>query len=704
MKVSIVNMGESFDKIDRFVSWSSKFFVPEKKPKTKKKLVDTCKYFATCDFETTNDKELRQAFVYSWAFCFRGRVLVGRDMNSFMYFIEHLSSALGSLRLFVYWHNLSYDVTFVQGYYHFKPEECFYTQPRKMLYCNLFDNIEFRCSYLLTGLNLHTFTNEMNVKHKKKSGEKFDYTKYRTPYDGLRKDTELWYIINDVRGLLEALEVFYGDDTVFTIPYTKTGFVRRDIKKACYKIPWKVRESWGLSYEAFLASREAFRGGNTHESRFYADNDTITEDCEGNDFCSHYPTQMLLSSHFPARAFTHKGKLTWSEYNWFIERQHMCGIFRITMENARLREPTWACPYIPLAKVRKERKAVLDNGRLLAFEYAEMTVTDIDIMIIKFEYDVDITITDSYLSATAPLPKPIRDVVMKYYEGKTSLKGVEGMEIIYNNEKTKLNACYGNFVMSSVQRLLLYDDKNQEYKYSKEFKGEEYDNQEALERAILENFNKKGLPNYSIGVFVTALARLQLEIVMSILPPYAMIYCDTDSLKYHGVSHHIFDEYNEYCRKQAEEKGLFAFNKKGEKKYLNQFTYEEHYKRFKGLGAKKYSYEDDDGKLHLTCAGVNKKKGAKELEKYNGLESFKNGFVFVEAGGVSATYNDKSNMTIYRKGKPIEIRKNIYLENSTYTLGQDEKYEWVIEIAMRYLHGEIDNEYNEWYNDDTDIR
>ena len=39
---------------------------------------------------------------------------------------------------------------------------------------------------------------------------------------------------------------------------------------------------------------------------------------------------------------------------------------------------------------------------------------------------------------------------------------------------------------------------------------------------------------------------------------------------------------------------------------MGLFEIEDHIKRFKTMGAKKYAYEDDEGKLHITIAGVNK--------------------------------------------------------------------------------------------------
>lgn len=720
MKVKVIKAWEygkpqpDTSKIDTFIEWCSKYFIPEKKPKTKKKLDTYCKYFATCDLECTNYKPLKQAFCYAWAFCFRGRVFVGRDLQSYLYFMGKLSDTLGEMHLIIYWHNYSYDWAFVSGVYKFSASECFFTNPRKILYANMFGNLNNRCSYLLSGLSLRNFTKQMNVKHIKLSGEKYDYSRVRTSYSGMKK-YELRYLINDVRGLLEALEKFFKaeNDTVYTIPYTKTGFVRRDIKKACNKISYKRRLDWGLSYEAFVVCQEAFRGGNTHTSRFYANEGTILSNISSNDFCSSYPSVMLLSSHFPKRGFQHTGALTEEQYNDFIFNRGMCGVFRIRMEDVKLKNPTWACPYLPLAKVRKVRKPILDNGRILACDSCEISVTDIDIYILQFEYNFKMEIYDSFVCKAGPLPDEIKEVIFKYYKNKTELKGVTSedgsIESFYMNQKGALNSTYGNMVMNSCQRILEYHDDKQEFKYSKKVKidGEEkeIENEEELNRIILEKYNKKGLPSFAVGVFVTALARLELEKVMSKLPNFSFVYADTDSLKYINCDHSIFDEYNKEVIEKCEKMGMYAFTQKGEKKYLQVFEFEEQYKKFTSLGAKKYAYIDQEDKLHLTCAGVGKVKGAKELEENGGLSAFKLGFVFRKGGGVCATYNDTYSGLLELDGHKIPLTKNIYLEESTYTVGQEVNHQVIARIAFKYIMDgslDIENEYNDWYNVFTD--
>ena len=709
MKLVIHKAEEPYTKLDSFVNWCSKYFevLPTRK-NAKKKDKNWCKNFATADFETTNDKEIKEAFVYAWSFCFMGRVLIGRDMKSFNYFLEKLSESLGDTKLVIYWHNYSFDWSFESGYYHYTAKECFFTQPRKILYARQFGNIENRCSYLLTGLNLANLTKQMNVKHKKKSGEKFDYSKYRTPYTDMKK-YELIYLRNDTRGLWESLVKFYEteNDTVRTIPYTKTGFVRRDINRACETLPYSMRMGWQLDYEAYKACKEAFRGGNTHANRRYAEENTIVENVNSNDFCSAYPSAMLSSSHFPRRNFYHKGPITLDECKELLN-DNKCAILRVHFSKIKLRDRDWGCPYLAFAKCRNVVNHIPDNGRILKAEALDTTITDLDLRILFFEYEwSEMIIYDSFFSQCAPLPEAIRKVIMKYFKNKTELKGVTSddgsTEAFYQNQKEKLNASYGNCVMDSIQTVIEYDDQEQEYSDKlKRMKADVNTTDaeiEEYEKKLLRDYNKKGVLPYSVGVFVTSICRFELEKCLALLPVHSFVYADTDSIKYTGVDHSIFDNYNKHIIDIDNRMGLFADTIKGERKYLGLFELEtkEPYKEFSTLGAKKYCYIDQDGTLHLTCAGVNKKKGGKELEENGGIKAFKNGFIFRKSGGITATYNDKSNRIIYRDGKPIEIRKNIYLEESTYTVGQTEDYRTVIDLTLKAHNGTLENYEEEWY-------
>lgn len=693
--MTITSATDYKDKVDAFAKWAKQFYILEKKPKGSRNKKKYVKYFATADFETTNDDETQNSFVYSWAFCFKYKVIVGRTLQSFMYFLARLTEDLDDKCMIIYFHNLSFDITFIQGVWHFGLEDCFCMDSRKFLRAYMGDQFELRCSYLLTNMSLSMFTKEMKVKHRKLLGEKFDYSIYRTPAKALKR-YELNYIINDVLGQYEALCALFsiGDgngnaDTVYTVPLTSTGYVRRDIKKALTKLPYSKRKEWQLDYEAYKACKEAMRGGNTHGSRFYSD--TILSNVNSNDFASAYPSAMIFSDRFPKRNFYRKGAISLNDFYYF--RKHNCMIVRVRFWNLRLHDQFEACPYLSLSKVRNEKRVLLDNGRILECAFCETTMTDLDVLTTLEQYDYDeIEIYDSFMCACGRLPDCIRELVLEWFKKKSALKGVEGQELLLANVKAKLNAIFGCSCMDPCKALLLYDDQTQEFNFSEEF----------TEAELLERYNKKGFMPYSVGIFVTAICRRMLQDVMNIIPKSAWVYSDTDSCKYLG-DHHIFDEYNRKQIELCEKEGVYAYNKKGEKKFLGTFDFEEQYSRYVEMGAKKYAYEDEEGQLHLTCAGVHKTKGAYELIQHGGLEAFKDGFVFKLAGGTQSVYNDFSNFDIERNGEKIHVTKNIYITDSEYTLGRTADYLKVIEMARQIICNNLDDGFDVGYNNMENI-
>ncbi len=100
------------------------------------------------------------------------------------------------------------------------------------------------------------------------------------------------------------------------------------------------------------------------------------------------------------------------------------------------------------------------------------------------------------------------------------------------------------------------------------------------------------------------------------------------------------------------------------------------YKRFSTLGAKRYAYEDLDGVLHITIAGVAKKEGAEELGK---LENFKDGKIFMNSGKTASTYVDKppfDEFSYYEDGveRSIEITPYILITPTTYEMSLTDEY------------------------------
>ena len=146
--------------------------------------------------------------------------------------------------------------------------------------------------------------------------------------------------------------------------------------------------------------------------------------------------------------------------------------------------------------------------------------------------------------------------------------------------------------------------------------------------------------------------------------------------------------------KQATLWGAYAADRNGEVHYMGVYESEGYRlpNRFKTLGAKKYVLEDPDGHLHITIAGVNKKKGGKELGT---LENFREGFIFKEAGGTEAVFNDNVDMWYNVDGHRLHITDNEVIRDSTYTLGITAEYRMILDglASIKYADEDIDGIY-----------
>ena len=92
------------------------------------------------------------------------------------------------------------------------------------------------------------------------------------------------------------------NDTLATIPLTSTGYVRREMRKACRedKHYRELFETLMPTPEVYTLLRKAFRGGNTHASRYYAD--AIIDNVYSMDRVSSYPA-CICSDLYPMTPF-----------------------------------------------------------------------------------------------------------------------------------------------------------------------------------------------------------------------------------------------------------------------------------------------------------------------------------------------------------------------------------------------------------------
>lgn len=174
------------------------------------------------------------------------------------------------------------------------------------------------------------------------------------------------------------------------------------------------------------------------------------------------------------------------------------------------------------------------------------------------------------------------------------------------------------------------------------------------------------------GVWCTAWSRYRLQLMID-QAGINFVYADTDSVKYMGELD--LTEFNRDRIEECERNKAWAVDRNGVTHYIGVFEDDGSYLRFKTLGSKKYCYEDMNGKLHITIAGVNKKIGPDELQK---IENFKEGFIFNRAGGTESVFNDDMDYTIMVDGHKLHITDNILIRNSSYTLGITAEYRAIL--------------------------
>ena len=628
--------------------------------------------FCAFDIESTNHPDLEQAFMYIWQCQIEEYTIIGRYWSEWILFCERVCMQLKQDEyIMMYVHNLSYEFSFLKGIYSFTPEEVFCIQPRKVLKCEMMDHIEFRCSYLLTNMNLATFTKKMGVKQKL-SGDEYDYSVIRYPWTELT-DKELEYCITDVKSLVEALKVYFSieNDIFYTIPLTSTGFVRRNCKEAMRHFNRGELKNMLPDYDIYVLLKQAFRGGNTHANRYYVNE--IQENVSSYDRVSSYP-DVMINELFPMSPWIREDDINIERACRKIFKQKRACLMRINFKNIRLKDPMDGCPYIPKHKCRNLAHHYNDNGRILWADYLEISLTDIDFKIILKQYDFDAAaIHDFYHCRYGRLPKPLRDVVKKYYQDKTELKNVEGQELFYMLSKAKLNSIYGMTVQDICKRNILYEDDS--FKFD-----DELSDQELYNKTI-----QKAFICYAWGVWICARAREQLQIAIDMTGDN-FVYCDTDSVKFIDDGTVSFAEYNKSRKSDSIKNGGVATDRTGKEYYLGLYDYEGRYPRFITMGAKKYAYEDESEQLHITVAGCGKSKGAKELASRGGLEAFQEGFTFYEAGGTESIYNDiRDPVKVNIDGHELEITSNVFIRPSTYTLGVTGEYKRILNHPAIWL-------------------
>lgn len=632
---------------------------PRGRRREKKKYLDCVCAF---DIETSTNKSMMINYMYIWQFqiddCF---TIIGRRWSEFTDMLQQISDYLEDTTLVVYVHNLSYEFQYLKGLFDIGEHDVFASDIRRVIRFTALGNIEFRCSMMLSNMSLKQFTHTMHVQHEKLDGSDI-YDRELYPWTELDEDV-IRYSVYDVVGLVEAVKqrMRLDGDTLYTIPLTSTGYPRRDMKRAMRYYPHKKLQAMLPDLYVYDLLVEAFRGGDTHANRYYAGK--ILDHVVSADRSSSYP-DVMCNCMFPM------GKWLQLEASRESLRKEMTSgenalLMKIRIHDVRLRNGYTGDPYIPYDKTRTCHRGIFDNGRILSAELIEMVITDIDFYIISKDYEwSDLDVVELWASEYDFLPDCFVKVITNYYEQKTKLKGDPDMDLEYNKVKALLNSLYGMMAMKPLKAPIIFKNG-----------GLHVDKTEDRE-TLLQKAYKKPYTNYAWGVWVTAWARYRLWEGIQNVGIYNFVYCDTDSVKYIDTPFTTWSLYNQERMNNAIYSGSMAKDANGKIHYMGVYEPDGEYKRFVTLGAKRYAYEDMDGVLHITIAGVSKKAGAKELGK---LENMRPGFLFQHSGKTASRYVDEPTMDTFYfwedgKERYIEITPYILIEETTYLMSLTDEY------------------------------
>lgn len=635
------------------------------------------------DIETTsiiiNGK--KHGFMYIWMFGLEDVVFYGRTWEEFVQFCDVLSSRLdlnNDKRLVVYVHNLQFEFQFI--YKLFKWNKVFSLKSRRPIYAITEEGIEFRCSYLLSGLSLAK-VGENLLKHnlKKKVGD-LDYSLIRH-YKTLLSEKELGYCEYDIKVLIAYIneQIDEHNYNINHIPMTNTGRVRNFCRK---KTLYNSHESYSrlmrqltLTVEEYEQMKRGFQGGFTHANYFYSGK--TVDGVKSYDLASSYPSTMVCDL-YPMS----EPKLVEIEDSSQLEEylEDYCCIFDIEIHG--LYSISMCEHTLSESRCWDKSNVQVDNGRIVSADKLSTTMTELDYDTLLEFYDFEsATITNFRIMKKGYLPRSFILAILDLYAAKTTLKNVQGKEAEYMRSKNMINSAYGMTVTDiarpeiTFQSTGIWDKKVPD-----------------LEKAISAyNKSKRRFLYYPWGVWVTAYARHNLfSAIKEFDTDY--IYSDTDSVKVINAEKHMdfIHKYNDnILKKMTKMCNVYGIDigmvkpkaPDGKEKLLGVWEFDGDYDKFKTLGAKRYMYSSGD-KISITVSGVNKSKAIPYIEEKfdDPFEAFSDGLYIPpeHTGKLTHTYIDEEdiiNVTDYNGiTATVHYYSGIHLEPASYELSLSEAY------------------------------
>lgn len=573
-------------------------------------------------------------YVWQFGIAFEHDALItyGRTWHDFIELLNTLSRELelgSKKRLVIYIHNFSYEMSFLARRLQWK--KVFSVSARTPMFGLTEGGIEFRCSYLLSGLSLANVGRSLIKYPARKMVGDLDYNLIRSSKTPLTKK-EVGYIANDIFVLLCFIkEKIESDGGIAKIPYTKTGYVRQLCRRACYgggshnkrggyrdyMVFRNFIQSLTIDKEFYDQLRRGFAGGYTHANCWRVDK--ILYNVGSYDLTSAYPS-IECGELFPMSIPTLHANLNREDDPRFEKYlKSCCCIFDV--EFVELESTLHYENYISVSKCFLlsgtrgiEGKHTENNGRLVDADRVRLTLTEVDFDIVRKTYKwKNMIIRNFRTMSRGYLPRALIMSVLELYKNKTTLKGVSDDEIpgaraLYGQSKEQINSTYGMMAQRAIQELITFNADNDEM-----WGIEESDPEEDIRKY---NEARGRFLYYPWALYITARCRARIwSAILKLGDDYC--YTDTDSIKMLHPEKYTdyFNSFNEFIKKKLLimcnyykiDPALIEPETKNKiKKPLGVWDFEGIYKCAKFLGAKRYLVMNEHYQIESTVSGIKK--------------------------------------------------------------------------------------------------
>lgn len=639
------------------------------------KIVKYATDYITLDTETSHDS-LERGWIYQWAIKLKKIYGYGRKPDEIIELLRILAEHYklnDEKRIIIYIHNAAYDLQYLKAFlYQYDPTAQFLAiDAHSIIIC---DVLGFRilCSYKLTNLSLDALAKNYAKLYAKAVGE-IDYNIVRYQ-DSELTESDWFYMFSDVAAQYDGIRGYLdmqGYKYAYTAPFTSTGFVRNNCRKAS-----KTDETWreefvksALSLEQYNLCRQCFMGGVCIASFMYSGKTVRSDKLRHKDFTSSYPArQIIKENYFPTGSPSWYGDIDDMEELEDVLNTYCC-IFALTLEEVHIKKGVTA-PCIPSSKCIHIEEPVKVNGKVVYAKSLTMIVCELDFKWIKRQYNAESMSVDKMLIfERGDMPEWLKGEIFEYFKNKCTLKNAEDedSQLLYGKSKNMLNSIYGMTATSIIRPEYKMNDLHI-------LELQPYEEDKASTQLSKYYKSRNSFLRYDAAIYTTAWARDALYTMIENVGYESFLYCDTDSVFYleNDENKRKMELYAEECKRLAISSGAYV-----DDKYLGLPTDEPPLRAFRALHSKCYAMEEFNKKsgeyeLNVVIAGIPKratrfingvpvvKTNAEELGNIDNLED---GFVFSHCGGTRCVYNERPIATEVINGHTTLLSSSAVIDN-----------------------------------------